>query len=349
MLFLLGEALEPFFGPFRLFASRLFLIVSGTLVSFLLTFLLIPRAFAWLPSDRGRSFAVDGQVAKGKPTGAGVVFISVFAVIAVLVVPWGWRHLAVVALAFAAMLTGYLDDRSEKPWSEYLKGVLDLVISLGAALLLYVGPQHTFWLPFTTAPIDVSIYVFVPVATLLIWVSINSTNCTDGVDGLSSTLVLLALVSLGAFLYLVVGVTEISEYFLLPFYPESASWAIMLFTLVGSLAGYLWYNAHPSVVLMGDAGSRALGFMIGVAIILTGNPFMILLSSTVILVNGGTGLLKVALLRFARIRIFHTIRFPLHDHFRHTQNWSNSQVLIRFALIQILIVILLFGLFIKVR
>lgn len=349
MLFLLGEALESYFGPFRLFTSHLFLIVAGTLTSFLATFFLIPRSFGWLPSDRGRTFAVEGHVAKGKPTGAGIVFISVFVLVALLFVPWGWRQLGVLVLTYAAMLTGYFDDKSDNPWSEYLKGALDLVIGFVAALILYTGPQHNFWLPFATSAIEVNVFVFVPVATLLIWASINSTNCTDGVDGLSSTLVLLALISLGAFLYLIVGNTEISDYLLLPFYPGSASWAIMIFGLVGSLAGYLWYNAYPSVVLMGDAGSRALGFVIGVAIILTGNPFMILLSSTVILVNGGTGLLKVALLRFTRVRIFHNIRFPLHDHFRHTQNWSNSQVLIRFALIQILIVILLFGLFIKVR
>lgn len=349
MLFSLAETLESFFGPFRLFTSHLFLIVAGTIGGFLVTVLLIPQSFAWLPSDRGRTFAVEGHVAKGKPTGAGVVFISVFAVISVLIVPWGWRQLSILALTLAAMITGYLDDRSDHPWSEYLKGALDLVISLAAAFMLYTGPHHIFWLPFTNAPIDVSAFVFIPVATVLIWASINSTNCTDGVDGLSSTLVLLALISLGAFLYLIVGNTEISAYLLLPFYAESASWAIMVFVLVGSLAGYLWYNAYPSAVLMGDAGSRALGFFIGVAIILTGNPLMILLSSTVILVNGGTGLVKVALLRFARVRIFHTIRFPLHDHFRHTRNWSNSQVLIRFALIQILIVILLFGLFMKVR
>ena len=118
MLFLLGEALESFFGPFRLFTSHLFLIVAGTLSSFLLTFLFIPRAFAWLPADRGRTFAVEGQVAKGKPTGAGFVFISVFAIFALLFVPWGWRQLSILALTYAAMLTGYLDDRSEHPWSE---------------------------------------------------------------------------------------------------------------------------------------------------------------------------------------------------------------------------------------
>lgn len=348
MLYLLGDALRPLFGPFRLFTSHLFLIMAGTAGSFLVTFLLIPRLSALLPTDRGRTFAVDGQAAMGKPTGAGLIFVSVFAFVAVFVVPWGWRQLAVVALTMGAMATGYLDDRSSAPWSAYLKGALDLVISGAAAFLLWTQ-EHRFWLPFTTAEFEVSAFVFIPVASLIIWVSINSTNCTDGVDGLSSTLVLLALISLGGFLYLIVGNTEISAYLLLPFYEASASWAIMVFTLVGSLAGYLWYNAYPSVVLMGDAGSRAIGFFIGVCIILTGNPFMILLSSTVILVNGGTGLLKVALLRFAKIRILRSIRFPLHDHFRHVQNWSNSQVLVRFALVQILIGIVMFGVFIKVR
>ncbi len=348
MLFVLGEALEPLFGPFRLLTSRLFLIVAGTTAGFVVSFLAIPRAFGWLPSDRGRTFAVGGEVAKGKPTGAGVVFVSVFTFVALMVVPWGWEQFGVLVLTYAAMLTGYFDDRSEKPWSEYVKGGLDLLISAIAAILLFRS-HDTIWFPFATSPIAVSVFVYVPVATILIWVSINSTNCTDGVDGLSSTLVLIALISLGGFLYLVVGDVEMSGYLLVPHYPESADWAIMLFTLVGALAAYLWFNAHPSIVLMGDAGSRALGFMIGVAILLTGNPFMILLSSTVIVVNGGTGLIKVALLRFAKVRVFHSIRFPLHDHYRHTRNWSNSQVLVRFALIQILIVIAMFGIFIKVR
>lgn len=348
MLFLLGHSLEPYFGPFRLFTSHLFLIVSGTSISFIATLVLLPRFFGGLPRDRGRSFAVASAAAVGKPTGAGVIFITLFALTSVLVVPWDIRQLSVLALTVTAMVTGYLDDRSDEPWSEYIKGLLDLGISVAAAFLLYNDGNH-IWLPFTAHEFDVSIIVFVPLATLLIWISINSTNCTDGVDGLSSTLVLLALLSLAAFLYLIIGIDYIAEYLLLPFYPDSASWAIMTFVLVGTLAAYLWHNAHPSTVLMGDAGSRALGFFIGVLVILSGNPFVILIVATVMLVNGGTGLLKVALLRFAKVRILHHIRFPLHDYFRHEKGWSNSQVLIRFALIQILLIIVLFGLFIKVR
>ena len=100
---------------------------------------------------------------------------------------------------------------------------------------------------------------------------------------------------------------------------------------------------------MGDAGSRALGFIVGVVIMVTGNPVLFLIASSMIVINGGTGLVKVGLLKFFKIRIFHTVRFPLHDHFREDRNWSNTQVLIRFALLQMLVTVTLIGIVIKVR
>ena len=75
MLYLIGQALETFFGPFRLLTSGLFLIVAGTALGFIGTFLLLPRSYGFLPSDRGKSFAVASSAAKGKPTGAGIVFV----------------------------------------------------------------------------------------------------------------------------------------------------------------------------------------------------------------------------------------------------------------------------------
>lgn len=344
----LGELLEPVFGPFRLLSSHLFLIVAGTSVSFALTFILLPRSFGLLPKDRGREHAVHSDISVGKPTGGGFVFVLVAVFTAALTAPLYWRHFVLLGLVVVAMVSGYVDDRSKRPWGEYLKGTMDFAIALAAAFILFPDGGH-IWIPFTTVEFDLSAFVFVPLATIVIWLSINSTNCTDGVDGLSSTLVLLALISLAVFLYVVVGNSEISEYLLLPFYGHAASWAIMSFSMVGSLAAYLWFNAYPSKVLMGDAGSRALGFFIGVTIIVSGNPFLILITSSVMLVNGGTGILKVALIRFARIKVFKRVRFPLHDHFRHTKGWSNAQVLVRFALVQILIIIVMFGIFVKVR
>jgi len=123
----------------------------------------------------------------------------------------------------------------------------------------------------------------------------------------------------------------------------------MLFALAGVLMGYLWHNAFPSKCLMGDAGSRALGFFIGVAVMVSGNPFLILATSFIIFINGGMGLIKVFLLRFFKIKIFENIRFPLHDHMRKNHGWSPTQVLIKFMIAQMLITSALIGLLFKIR
>jgi phospho-N-acetylmuramoyl-pentapeptide-transferase len=349
MLYLLGEFLIDYFGPARLLTSHLNLIILGLTAGFVGVIYLLPKLLRFLPLDRGREYAIDAESSVGKPTGAGVVFIPVFLLLAVLVVPPDARILAILFLTLAAMVSGFLDDKSRHPWGELSKGLLDLGLALAAAFLLYSSEVRTIWLPFTNTLFETPMWFYVPLATTLIWVSINTTNCSDGVDGVSSTLVLIALLCTGTFLYLIVGHADFSSYLLLPHYVTSAKWAITSFTLVGSLAGYLWYNAYPSHVLMGDAGSRALGFIMGVMIMNTGNPFLILIVASVIIINGGTGLVKVGLLRFFKIRIFHTIRFPLHDHFRKDLNWSNTQVLIRFALIQVLVTIALIGITVKVR
>lgn len=113
--------------------------------------------------------------------------------------------------------------------------------------------------------------------------------------------------------------------------------------------GYLWYNAYPSSVLMGDAGSRALGFFIGVCVMVSGNPFLILVTSTMIFINGGLGLVKIFIMRFFKIKVLTNIRFPLHDHMRHNCNWSPTQVLIKFMILQVLVTIALVGIFFKIR
>ena len=184
---------------------------------------------------------------------------------------------------------------------------------------------------------------------MILWISINTTNCTDGVDGLSGTLILLALVSLGIVFYFVLGHVKVAAYLLVPNITTGAKWAVMVFTLCGVLTGYLWHNAYPSKVLMGDAGSRALGFFIGVLVIISRNPFILLMTSGVILINGGTGILKVVMLRFFKIRIFKNIRFPLHDHMKKNLQWSPTQVLIRFVIVQILITIVILGILFKIR
>jgi phospho-N-acetylmuramoyl-pentapeptide-transferase len=254
------------------------------------------------------------------------------------------------------MLTGYLDDRSTDSWGEYLKGALDLIISVVTAFILYfsfkqLSPDGVvrFWLPFFANAIAVNPIVYIVICTIMLWASINTTNCTDGVDGLSSTLVLIALLTLGIFFYFVLGHKDISAYLLIQHLPSGANWAVLLMAMAGVVMGYLWHNAFPSHCLMGDAGSRALGYFIGVGVMISGNPFIILATSSIILINGGMGLLKVFLLRFFKIKIFETIRFPLHDHMRKNRGWSPTQVLLKFMILQLLITCAIMGVFLKVR
>ena len=358
MIYNLGQYLQQFWGPARLLTSYAVLIAAALYTGYFAAYKLIPKFFNKLPHDRGREFTIkeNADAAKGKPTGAGIIFITIFVVICFLLIPMNWVRASVITLTWITMLTGYLDDRSVTSWGEYLKGALDLIISISTAFILYYGLKAEsadgivrFWLPFTANEIAVHPIVYIILCTIMLWASINTTNCTDGVDGLSATLVLIALLTLGAVFYFVLGHKDISAYLLLPHISSGANWAVMLFAMAGVVMGYLWLNAFPSKCLMGDAGSRALGYFIGAGVMISGNPFLILATSSIIFVNGGMGLLKVALLRFFKIKIFENIRFPLHDHMRKNRGWSPTQVLIKFMIMQILITCAILGIFFKIR
>ena len=108
----------------------------------------------------------------------------------------------------------------------------------------------------------------------------------------------------------------------------------MLFIAV--LAAYLLFNASPSSQLMGDAGSRPLGILLALLAMKSGHPLCFLLLCAVFILDGITGLVKIFLKRFFRISILKNIRTPLHDEVRKNRGWSDPQVVIRFAIIQIL-------------
>lgn len=358
MIYYLGQYLQNIWGPARLLSFYSVLILVALYLGYFVTYKLIPKFYDKLPHDRGREFTIkeNAEAAKGKPTGSGIVFITIFVLICVLTVPMNWVRASIVLLTWVMMLTGFLDDRSVTSWGEYLKGALDLIVSVATSFILYYGARALsadgvvrFWLPFVSGSVAIHPAVYIIICTILLWASINTTNCTDGVDGLSSTLVLLGLITLGVVFYLVLGHSEIADYLKVPHLTNGATWALMIFAMAGVVMGYLWLNAFPSHCLMGDAGSRALGYFMGVCVMVSGNPFLFLATSSIIFVNGGMGLLKVFLLRFFKIKIFENIRFPLHDHMRKNRGWSPTQVVIKFSILQTLITIGVLGLFLKIR
>ena len=349
MLPWLGNLLIPVYGPFRLLTSYLFLAGTGTALAALSTWFLLPRLWHHLPSDKGRAHAVNAKQSVGKPVGAGILFMSVYIVTCLLFIPFKPHILAALGCVILSMIEGFLDDRKQGGWSEYVLGAADLGISILAAITLCRHNEVEIWLPLFKTPFILSPWLYIPFATGIIWLTINATNCTDGVDGLSGSLTALAFLTLGGILYAVVGHQDISSYLLVPHYSDGADWALMSFILVGTLSGYLWHNAFPSAVLMGDAGSRPLGLLLGMLGLASGNPFLILIVASVVLANGATGLLKVALLRFLKISIFGNVRYPLHDHVRQNRGWSNTQVMVRFMLLQAVGTPILLVLLFKVR
>jgi phospho-N-acetylmuramoyl-pentapeptide-transferase len=345
----LGTLLQPLFGPFRLLGSRAFLIGVGASAAAFLTWWLLPRLWGHLPTDQVRAHAVGAQESAGKPVGAGLIFTSLYVVISLLFVPFDPRAIEVLGCVLLAMTEGFLDDRARGGWPEYRLAVADFGVSLLGAMALSQFQPVEIWLPVAKAPLLVGPWIFIPAATALIWLTINATNCTDGVDGLSGSLALIALFYLGVILYAIVGHPDVARYLQVPHSEQAVTYAMLAFPMAGCLAGYLWYNAHPSAVLMGDAGSRPIGFLLGTLVLATGNPVLILVVAGVVLANGATGLLKVGLLRFFRIGIFRRVRYPLHDHARLNLGWSNSQVLLRFVLLQALGTPLLLLLVLKIR
>ena len=352
MLGFISDTWGHLYGPLRLFQSYSVLIGLGLFLGFFITLFLLPKLYFLLPKDRGRSYAVAAEVAVGKPTSTGLIFISLFCILFFVLVHPSLTQVLIICLTWLTMLTGHLDDRAKVQWGEYLKGSLDLIISVATSItlfFLYFDGEPTYWLPFTNAVWTIHPVIFFTVSILLLWFSINSTNCTDGVDGLSGTLILIALFSLGLVFYFILGNIKTAKYLIVPYIGDGASWAVLIFLLAGCLMGYLWHNAYPSKALMGDAGSRALGFFVGVMVLISGNPFLLLMTSGVILINGGAGIFKIALYRVFHILTFKNIRLPLHDHMRKNLGWSPTQVFLRFIIIQIIITTILFGIIFKIR
>lgn len=294
----------------------------GIMAAFFLTCIFMVKCSGLLPKDAGRAYAHDGKLSAGKPRGAGFIFVLVFLGVSLLFGDITRENLIYLVLITAAMMTGFLDDCAKTPWGEYKKGLLDFLIAVMIAVTFVNFNSTTVYLAMTNQTIEIPPLIFGLLTVILVWVSINVTNCSDGVDGLSGTLSIISLLTL----YIIMKLAGTDMEF---------GYFVLLF--VTCILGYLWFNATPSILMMGDAGSRAMGLVIAIAALKCRSPFLYLLAALVLILDGGLGLVKVALLRFLKIKILANTRTPLHDHVRKVWNWSNTQAVYRFAIIQIVI------------
>ena len=152
----------------------------GLMAAFLMTCVCITKFNYLLPKDAGRDFAHDGKLSAGKPRGAGIIFILVFAAVALLFSELSVEIVIYIVLVIAEMLTGYLDDASEKPWNEYKKGLLDLLVAVVLSLTFMHYNSSTIEFAIPGISVTIPPVVFCLLSIVLIWVSINVTNCSDG-------------------------------------------------------------------------------------------------------------------------------------------------------------------------
>ena len=280
----------------------------GLVAGFAITFVLLkflPGEKIILGHDRGRKFAQGSEINIGKPTGVGFYFILVFLVL-YAVICFFFNPVssekgifesgnAVSGLAFgllavlAEMVTGWLDDRSKNPWGEYIKGALDFLIAgIGAAVFtLFYGTDVIIGI--TGFPVHIPLWLFFFLAVMLIIVSVNATNATDGVDGLSGTLTILTIITF----MIVAAINGTINYH------GYARGFIMIFALLA----YLIFNFNPSKVLMGDAGSRAIGFFIAFYAMYLKIPFAYLIVCLPFLIDGGLSILKITIGRLTKKKI----------------------------------------------
>lgn len=294
-------------------------IAISAIVAFAISFILLKLKLPFLPKDKGRAFAVNGEVSKGKIRGVGLIMVCAFVLCSVFLLPITKEFVFYNILLFLEMLSGYLDDASDKPWSDYKKGFIDLVICVLISVVFVYNNSTTIMI--FNYEIFVHPILFVILSTVLLWIGINVTNCSDGVDGLCGTLSVVSLLGIT-----LIFLNQIGEQF-----------ATYSFIMIGVLIAYLCFNTSPRSQLMGDAGSRPLGLIIVIMVLKSSHPFSYILLSAVLLVDGIAGLIKIFLKRFLKIEVLKNMRTPIHDEMRKNHGWSDTQVVIRFTIIQIVL------------
>ncbi len=341
---MLREILLPlvsYFSGFNIFRYITFRSLMAALTAFLVSLLLGPFLIRWLTSYKlSQQIRDDGPKSHkkkvGTPTMGGLLIVF-----SVLLASTLWMNVTNMAswivigvmLAFGGV--GFVDDmlkqrqQGSKGLEMRFKLYSQIVISLIASVVIYyLGDSSTteLYIPFFK---DVSInlsYMYIPFASLLLVSTCNAVNFTDGLDGLVSGLVVMVAIAFALFAY-ISGHIEIADYLQIPFLATSGELAVISLALVGATVGFLWFNAHPAQVMMGDTGSMALGGMLGALAILTKKEILLIVCGGIFVIETLSIIIQIISYKFFKKRVFRMA--PLHHHFE-LSGWSEPQIVQRF-------------------
>ncbi len=352
MLIYLTDWLAQFEPGFRVFHYITLRAIMATLTALVISFLIGPMVIRWLTRLKvGQAIREDGPqthlVKAGTPTMGGVMIL--FAV-SLSVLLWGELsnpYLLIALLTTLAFgLIGFWDDykkvvyRDPNGMKARHKYLLQSLVGIAAAVALYqVGPQPQMshllvpfmkdtWIPLGVGAVVLSYFVIVGTS--------NAVNLTDGLDGLAILPTAMVAGALGVFAY-VSGHSVFSHYLHIPYIPGVGELTIFAGAIVGAGLGFLWFNAHPAQVFMGDVGSLALGAALGVLAIATRQELVLFIMGGVFVMETLSVILQVGSFKLRGKRVF--LMAPIHHHFEQ-KGWHESQVIVRFWIITIILVLI---------
>jgi len=289
-----------------------------------------------------RDVGPDHQQKAGTPTMGGLlIMLSVLSstlLWARLDEPRIWMVLS-IAVGFCAV--GFVDDWSKisQKSSAGLSGRLRLVLEFAiAGAVLWAGVS--WWGIGTALPVPflkaVSVDLgmgYVAFGAFLIVGTANAVNLTDGLDGLAIGPVMTSALTFGLLAYLA-GNVKYASYLSIPYVPGAGELTVMTVTLAGAGMGFLWYNAYPASIFMGDTGSLPLGGVIGTLAVLTHNELLLAIVGGVFLVEALSVIIQVGSFKTTGKRVF--AMAPIHHHFEK-KGWEEPKIIVRFWIISILL------------
>lgn len=337
-----------FEGVWNLFRYITFRSGAAVATALVIAMLIGPRLIAWLRLKQGKEgqpIRADGPAShlitkKGTPTMGGLMILISLTLSTLLWMDFAngftWACLA-VTLGFGAI--GFADDYNKVTKRSHagLSGRMRLLLefALGGVAVWYISSQAgtTLYLPFLK---DVGLplgFAYILFGAFIIAGFGNAVNLTDGLDGLATFPVIVAALSFGVIAYLV-GNVKFADYLGVHYVANAGDLAVFVAALIGACLGFLWFNAPPAAVFMGDTGSLALGGALGTVAVVTNHEIVLLVIGGLFVLETVSVIVQVISFKTTGKRVFRMA--PIHHHFEHL-GWAESTVVIRFWIISIML------------
>jgi phospho-N-acetylmuramoyl-pentapeptide-transferase len=347
MFYNLLYPLADVFSPFNLFRYLTFRSIAAFLTALVLSFLIGGGLIRWLRSKQaqGQPIRDDGPAShltkKGTPTMGGLLILITLTVATLLWADLTNRYVWIVlaiTLAFGAV--GFWDDflkvtkKNPKGVPGKVKIVISIVVgALATYLIAQASPaslRYMLALPFLKdVLLPLGLLGFLAFGTLVMVGASNAVNLTDGLDGLAIGPVIMASAVFGLIAY-VVGNTILTNYLYLHHVPRSGELAVLLAALIGAGLGFLWFNAPPAMVFMGDTGSLAIGGALGAVAVVTKHEIVLAIVGGLFVLETVSVIVQVLSYKWTGRRVFRMA--PLHHHFEQ-KGWAEPTIVFRFWII----------------